>query len=90
MLNRLLKLQEPEDDKPFEILAANEQGTIAHFLMETLANSSMSREAFLQLANECFDSFMMQHPALIEQDVFRVQRRQSCRTRYGKIFKAMQ
>lgn len=69
MLKWLLKLQEPEEDKPFEILAAKEQGTIAHSLMERLANSAMPREEFLQLANECFDSFIMQHPALIEQDV---------------------
>lgn len=69
MLNRVLKVSSPDDDKPFEVIAANEQGTVAHVLMKTLANSDMSSETFLKLSGEYFDRFILEHPPLVPQKV---------------------
>jgi len=68
MLGNVLGIQEPDDDKPFEVIAANETGTMAHSLMEELANSDMSLEDFLKLSGEYFDRFVLQHPPLVAQN----------------------
>ena len=68
MLSKVLCIPEPDDDKPFEVIAANESGTMAHSLMEKLANSDMSLDEFLKLSGEYFDRFIAQHPPLVEQN----------------------
>ena len=68
MLGYVLGIPEPDDDKPFEVIAANESGTMAHFLMEELGNSDMSLEEFLKLSGEYFDRFIAQHPPLVSQN----------------------
>ncbi|MCR5738209.1 MAG: PD-(D/E)XK nuclease family protein [Lachnospiraceae bacterium] len=68
MLGRVLGIPEPDDDKPFEVIAANETGTMAHLLLEELANSDISREDFLKMAGEYFDRFLKQHPPLVKQN----------------------
>ena len=69
MLSYVLGIPEPEDDKPFEVIAANQSGTLAHSLMEELGNSDMSLEEFLKLSGEYFDRFIEQHPPVVAQDV---------------------
>ncbi len=68
MLGRILGIPEPDEDKPFEVIAANETGTMAHSLMEELANSDISKDDFLKLSGECFDRFILQHPPLVAQN----------------------
>ena len=68
MLSNVLGIPEPDDDKPFEVIAANESGTMAHSLMEELGNSDMSLEDFLKLSGEYFDRFIEQHPPLVPQN----------------------
>lgn len=68
MLGYILGIPEPDDDKPFEVIAANESGTMAHSLMEELGNSDMSLEEFLKLSGEYFDRFIAQHPPLVAQN----------------------
>ena len=67
MLGNILGIPEPDEDKPFEVIAATESGTLAHSLMEELGNSDMSLEAFLKLSGEYFDRFIAQHPPLVVQ-----------------------
>lgn len=68
MLGNILEIPEPDDDKPFEVIAANESGTMAHSLMEELANSDMSEKEFLKLSAEYFDRFIDSHPPLVSQN----------------------
>lgn len=69
MLSSVLGIPEPDDDKPFEVIAANESGTMAHSLMEELGNSDISLEDFQKLSGEYFDRFIEQHPPLVAQNV---------------------
>lgn len=68
MLSNVLGIPEPDDDKVFEVIAANESGTMAHSLMEELGNSDMSLEEFLKMSGEYFDRFIEQHPPLVAQN----------------------
>lgn len=65
MLSYTMGIQTQDDRNPFEVIAANERGTLAHALMEKLANSAMNREAFLKLSGEYFDRFIAEHPPLV-------------------------
>ena len=67
MLGNIFGIPEPDEDKPFEVIAATESGTLAHSLMEKLGNSDMSLEVFLKLSGEYFDRFIAQHPPLVAQ-----------------------
>jgi ATP-dependent helicase/DNAse subunit B len=69
MLGYILGIPEPEDNKPFEIISAKANGTLAHSLMEQLANSDMSQEDFVKLSGEYFDRFIAQNPPLIMESV---------------------
>ena len=67
MLGRVLGIPEPDEDDPFQVIAPNESGTMAHALMETLGNSDMSRDDFLKLSGETFDRYILEHPPLVAQ-----------------------
>ena len=69
MFNKILNLPEVNDEKNFEVIAANEAGTLAHSLMEKLANTEMTEDEFLKLSEQYFDRFMLSHPALIPEHV---------------------
>ena len=49
-------------------MAANESGTLAHQLMEKLANSNMSKDDFHKLSEEAFDRFVEENPPLVDGD----------------------
>lgn len=68
MLGYVLGIPKPDDDKPFQVIAADDSGTMAHAVMEELSNSDMSRDEFLKLSEEFFDRFIMQHPPLVTQN----------------------
>ena len=65
----MLGLTEPEDDNPFETISASASGTLAHSLMERLANTNMTLEEFLKLSEEYFNRFMKQNSALLTDSV---------------------
>ncbi len=67
MYKRILGIPEPDEDDPFSVIAANDIGTLAHSLMESLANSTMSKDDFLALSGEYFDRFLLEHPPLVKQ-----------------------
>ena len=68
-LTYLLGIAEPEDDRMFDVLAANKQGTLAHSIMEKLANTDMTRENFLKIASDDFDTYMKMNTPLISERV---------------------
>ncbi|MCR5222380.1 MAG: PD-(D/E)XK nuclease family protein [Lachnospiraceae bacterium] len=65
LLGKILRIPEPQEEKPFEVIAATDFGTLAHTLMEELGNSTMSVEDFLKRAEEVFDNFTLEHPPLV-------------------------
>ena len=67
LLRNILEIPEPEEKKPFEVISAAECGTLAHLLMEELANSDMGIEKFLTLSEKYFDRFILEHPALLDE-----------------------
>jgi len=69
MLKYIFGLPVPDDDKPFEVMAANESGTLAHALMEELANTDMSKGEFMRLSEDFFDRFIAVHPPLVPRNV---------------------
>lgn len=68
MLAKVLGIPEPDDERPFDVMAANESGNLAHLLMEKLGNSAMTLEEFLKLSEEYFDRFIIEHPPLVPQN----------------------
>lgn len=69
LLNRVLGIPEPDEDRPFEIISAADTGTLAHAMMEKLANSNMTCEEFLKMSEENFDRFIDEHTPLIRENV---------------------
>ena len=68
MLSNVLGIPEPDDEKPFEVMAANERGNLAHLLMEKLGNSTMTLDEFLKLSETYFERFISEHPPLVAQN----------------------
>lgn len=69
MLQYILGLKQPDDYDPFAVISAADRGTLAHLVMEQLANSSMTLEEFLQVAGEFFDRYIAEHPALMPEKI---------------------
>ena len=70
MLTKIMGIPEPEEDDPFEVISAAENGTLAHSMMEYLgANNSISKERFLKHCSESFDAFIEVNPVLIQRNV---------------------
>ncbi|MBQ6559219.1 MAG: PD-(D/E)XK nuclease family protein [Erysipelotrichaceae bacterium] len=54
----LLKIPQPDDYDPYEVISATEQGTLAHALMEYLPEHPMSRQQFAEFSATVFDEYM--------------------------------
>ena len=65
----LLKIPEPEDYDPYEVIPATEQGTLAHALMEYLPEHPMSREEFSDFSKTVFDEYMNISVPLIKDKI---------------------
>lgn len=70
-LTRILKLQEPEEDNPFEVISAAELGTMAHKLMELKGAQPYTKEVFLQEARCLFRAFLQDRPPIHEDQAAR-------------------
>ena len=70
-LKIILGIPEPEDEKPFEIFPANDAGTLAHSLMEQLAEGSVPKTDFVHMAEEAFDQYIKENPPLTGQGLSR-------------------
>ncbi len=66
----VIGLKTPDEDDPFEIIPANDEGKLAHLLMEVLADDpNMSLEQFKKTAEEYFDRYIDEHVPLISKSV---------------------
>lgn len=61
-LATLLHIQQEKDTNIYEIMPANDFGTLAHSLMEQF-DPHMSKNDFLDIANNLFDEYMILHPS---------------------------
>ena len=68
-LRYIVGLPQPDEDDPFEIISARDEGIMAHSLMELLVDSNMSRDEFLNTSKEYFDRYINEHPPLIAKNV---------------------
>ena len=68
-LKHLLGITEETGSSTFQVISAFDSGILMHTLMRQLSNSDMSEAAFLQLAEQLFDRFVMEHPPVVNQSV---------------------
>lgn len=64
LLTRLLGVKEPEVDDPFTVINANQVGTLAHSLMESLAENRVDKDEFMKKASDAFDEFLLSRPPM--------------------------
>lgn len=69
MLQYVLGLNQLDDYDPFAVISAADRGTLAHSVMEQLANSTMTLEEFLKVAGEFFDRYIAEHPVLMPEKI---------------------
>ena len=76
-LTEVLKVEQPEETDVFEVIAPNEYGTLAHYLLETLDKAKMTtKELFGQYAGQRFMEYLTMHrptnmvTARLEKDRF--------------------
>lgn len=69
LLGRVLDIPEPDTDDEFTVINSRDRGTLAHSIMEQLANSNMTLDEFLRLSGEFFDRYIKEHPPLITEKV---------------------
>ncbi len=58
LFQNLLKIPQPEDYDPYEVIPATDQGTLAHALMEYLPEHPMDKRQFSEFSGIVFDEFM--------------------------------
>ena len=73
-LTRILGIEEPEEDDPFEVIHANEVGTLAHSLMALLGRQHPQRDEFLRQTEAEFDRFLLARPPVHPEDASRERR----------------
>ena len=70
LFNNIMSIPQPDDYLPYEVLGANEMGTLVHSMMEYLGkHQDLSLEAFLELGRKAFDDFTEVKVPLIEDDI---------------------
>ena len=74
-LTRILGIEEPEEDDPFEVIHANEIGILAHSLMVQLGRDRLRKDAFMKLSGEAFDRFLLTRPPVHPEDADREKQR---------------
>ncbi len=67
-LKRILGIEEPESDDPFEVIHASDEGTLAHELMEKLGTEHPDKDTFLKMAGTAFDRFLLVRPPVHTDD----------------------
>ena len=60
-LSRVLKIPQPEEIDIFELIPANEYGTLAHSLLESLDKNKTSLDEFLKECGQRFDDYFVMH-----------------------------
>ena len=60
-LQYVLGLSQPQEIDTFEIIPANDYGSLAHSLLEHLDKKDTSKEKFIELAKSLFDDYLIIH-----------------------------
>lgn len=63
-LHYICGIEEPEEDDPFTVINAKDQGSLVHKLMEQGANKNISKDEFLELSDKAFDDFLKSRPPI--------------------------
>lgn len=63
-LSRILGIPENEPDDPFMVISAADLGTLAHSMMEHLAECTMTEKQFLEMSEKAFDDFLCSRPPM--------------------------
>lgn len=72
LLNNIMAVPQPDDYLPYEVIAANEMGTLVHSMMEYLSkHQDLSKKEFLELGKKAFDDFAKIKVPLIVDDIQR-------------------
>lgn len=80
MFKYILSIPEPdEEENVFTVISAADEGTMAHLLMEQLAekstpNSKLPKNQFMKLVEECFDNYLLTHPPVLAEQVDKVKK----------------
>ncbi|MCR5215676.1 MAG: PD-(D/E)XK nuclease family protein [Lachnospiraceae bacterium] len=69
MFRYVLGIPVPEERDVMDVYDAKEKGTLAHSLMETLAETTMEKQEFLQYCSERLDDFIKTHPPVLGTQV---------------------
>lgn len=69
LIGYILGIPEPDDNDAFEVISSRDRGTLAHSVMEQIANKEMSNEEFLKISGEFFDRYITEHPPLLVEKV---------------------
>lgn len=69
-LKHILGINEPDDDKTFEEMPANDQGTIIHECMEDYGNNPyMSKDEFLENVNKKIENYFNSHNPVHDKNI---------------------
>lgn len=60
-LSKILGIEQPEKINIYELIPANEYGTLAHYLLETLDKKNTNLDTFLQRCAQMFDEYFIIH-----------------------------
>lgn len=63
-LTRIVGISEEEEDDPFTVIDAKTLGSLAHTMMQQLAEEHMAEPQFLQLCEAAFDRFLTERPPI--------------------------
>lgn len=58
-LTKILRIPEEQTDDPFNVIPANDFGTLVHSMMEELGKKNYTKGDFLQMAGEAFDRYLI-------------------------------
>lgn len=73
-LNVILRIKQPEEDDPTEIISAAEMGTLVHELMEYYKKGLPDYDVFICRANRMFDDYLLKRHPFNETDIPAVRR----------------
>lgn len=68
----IAKISDEQEDDPNQVISAADFGTLAHEMMERLANSGMGEEDFLSLCESAFKDFLRTRPPVQDSDASKV------------------
>ncbi len=64
----IAKIPDDQEDNPGEVISAADFGTLAHEMMERLANTGMAENDFLSMCEEAFNAFLLSRPPVQDSD----------------------